>query len=62
MVANSGIAMIRIFSQYVSARLALLFGLEALVLIVSAYAGIAFQYSGLGAVFGAQVGDPVVPV
>ena len=47
--------MVRLFSHYVSARLVLLVVVEALVLMVSAYAGFSFHYSGAAVAVPSQV-------
>ena len=62
-IANTG-TMIRIFSHYVSAKLALLVVMEALVLLLAAYIGIYFQIHQVGAISssGAAVSLAVFPV
>ena len=46
--------MVRLFSHYISTRLVLLMVVEALVLMLSAYAGLSFHYSGTAAAVPSQ--------
>ena len=50
--------MVRVFSHYISSRLVLLMGMEALVLMFSICAGHAFDHTGSAATFAATVPPP----